>query len=161
MLGSLKVFFDKKIRPRDGVTSKQATEHSLRLATAALLIEAVRADTHVMDIELKAVREGLGRKFAINEEETAELIALAQAEADGAVSLYEFTSLIDKGFKYGDKKHIIELLWEVVYADDLLEKHEEHLVRRIADLLQVSHRDFIEAKLAVKSKVADNKGEKK
>ncbi len=161
MLGSLKVFFDKKIRPREGVTSKKATEHSLRLATAALLIEAVRADTHVSDVELKAVREGLGRKFALDDAEAEELLDLAREEADGAVSLYEFTSLIDKGFKYKDKRHIIELLWEVVYADDDLEKHEEHLVRRIADLLQVSHRDFIDAKLTVKGKRIKNRGESK
>ncbi|MFQ5480360.1 MAG: TerB family tellurite resistance protein [Thermodesulfobacteriota bacterium] len=161
MLRNIKGFFDKKIRPAGGVTSSRATARSLQMATAALLIEAAGADAHVSEVELEAVKEGLGSKFGIKEAEIGELMALARQEADGAVSLYEFTSLIDKGFKYVDKRHIIELLWEVVYADSLLEKHEEHLVRRIADLLQVRHRDFIETKLSVKKRRLNDMGEDK
>jgi len=131
------------------------------MATAALLIEAAGADAHVEEVELDAVREGLSRHFGIKEAEIGELMALARQEADSAVSLYEFTSLINKGFKYDDKRHIVELLWEVVYADSLLEKHEEHLVRRIADLLQVRHKDFIETKLSVKKRNLRGTGEDK
>jgi len=150
MLRTIKSFFDKKIKPSQGVTSRQATENSLRLATAALLIEAMKADDKVSGEELSAIKAGLGKKFAIDAVETEALVRLAEEEAASAVSLYSFTSLINKGFKYEEKKEIIELLWEVVYADSSLEKHEEHLVRRIADLLQVSHKDFIETKLSVK-----------
>jgi len=150
MLQNIKTFFDKKIKGSEGVTSKKASESSLRMATAALLIEAVRADDNILPEELKVLREGLGKKFGIDPAETETLINLAEQEASDAVSIYEFTRLIDKGFSYDDKKDIIELLWEVVYADSVLEKHEEHLVRRIADLLQVSHKDFINAKLRVK-----------
>ncbi len=159
MLGSIKSFFDKKIKPKDSVTSAAATAPSLRMATAALLIEAVKADAHVAEVELRAVKNGLNRHFGVTDAETEELMALAEAEAKDAVSLYEFTSLIDKGFKYDEKRRIIELLWEVVYADSVLEKHEEHLVRRIADLLQVSHKDFINAKLSVKKRVLKAEGE--
>ncbi len=150
MLRSIKTFFDKKIKPPRGVTTKKATEDSLRLSSAALLIEAMRADDNVSDEELHAMRAGLGKKFGTNAEETEALIRLAEEAAASAVSLYGFTSLINKGFEYDEKKEIIELLWEVVYADNILEKHEEHLVRRIADLLHVSHKDFIETKLSVK-----------
>jgi len=151
MFSSIKTFFDKSIKAPRGVTSRQATEDSLRMATAALLIEAVRADKSVSEEELSALRAGLGKKFNIGADETETLIRLAEDEASSAVSLYGFTSLIDKGFKYDEKREIIELLWEVVYADSILDKHEEHLVRRIADLLQVSHKDFIETKLRVKA----------
>ncbi|MFQ5353724.1 MAG: TerB family tellurite resistance protein [Thermodesulfobacteriota bacterium] len=150
MLRGIKSFFDKKIKPARGVTSQKATEDSLRLATAALLIEAVKADDNVSEEELITLRTVLGKRFGLDSAETEMLIRLAEEQAAEAVSLYGFTSLIDKGFKYEDKKNIIELLWEVVYADRVLDKHEEHLVRRIADLLQVSHRDFIEVKLRVK-----------
>jgi len=134
----------------EGVTSRKATGESLKLATAALLIEAVKADDSISEEELAALREGLGERFGIDASETETLIRFAEEETAEAVSLYGFTSLINKGFKYDEKKGIIELLWKVVYADSVLEKHEEHLVRRIADLLQVSHKDFIEAKLRVK-----------
>jgi len=152
MLHRIKGFFDKKMggSSGDGVTSRKATGESLRMATAALLIEAVKADDSISEEELKALREGLGERFGIDAGETETLIQLAEEEMAEAVSLYGFTSLINKGFKYDEKKGIIELLWKVVYADSVLEKHEEHLVRRIADLLQVSHKDFIEAKLRVK-----------
>jgi len=134
----------------EGVTSRKATGESLKLATAALLIEAVKADDSISEEELVTLREGLEKRFGIDAAETETLIRLAEEETAEAVSLYGFTSLINKGFKYDEKKGIIELLWKVVYADSVLEKHEEHLVRRIADLLQVSHKDFIEAKLRVK-----------
>ncbi len=155
MLRSIKTFFDKKIKDPRGVTSTRATDDSLKMATAALLVEAVKADDNVSEEELCALRGGLGKKFGIDAAETEALIRLAEEETSEAVSLYGFTRLIDKGFKYDDKKDIIELLWEVVYADSVLEKHEEHLVRRIADLLQVSHKDFIEAKLRVKGRGLD------
>ncbi|MFQ5428197.1 MAG: TerB family tellurite resistance protein [Thermodesulfobacteriota bacterium] len=159
MLRGIKGFFNNKIRPQEGVTSRKATEDSLRLATAALLIEAVKADSNVAEGELEAVKKGLSKKFGIDTAQTETLISLAEEEAAEAVSLYGFTSLINKGFKYDDKKQIIELLWEVVYADKVLDKHEEHLVRKVSDLLQVSHRDFIDAKLCVKNKGLKTGGE--
>jgi uncharacterized tellurite resistance protein B-like protein len=153
MLRSIKTFFEKKIRPAEAVTSRRATDEALRLATAALLIEAVKADANISDEELDAVRAGLERKFGLSGEDMDRLMDLAQRELDDAPSLYGFTRLVDKGFGYDDKKEIIELLWEVVYADGVLDKHEEHLVRRVADLVQVSHKDFIDAKLRVKGRL--------
>ncbi len=152
MLRSLKTFFEKKIKDPERVTTREATGESLRMATAALLIEAVKVDDNISDEELRAVRDGLIRKFGLAPGDADALMDLAGKEAEDAPSLYGFTRLVDKGFGYDDKKEIIEILWEVVYADSLLEKHEEHLVRRIADLVQVSHRDFIDAKLRVRER---------
>ncbi len=153
MLRSIKTFFEKKMSPPEAVTSRRATDEALRLATAALLIEAVKADENIADEELGAVRAGLARKFGLRDEDIEDLIDLARGEVEDAPSMYGFTRLVDKGFGYEDKKEIIELLWEVVYADGVLDKHEEHLVRRVADLVQVSHRDFIDAKLRVKERL--------
>ena len=74
------------------------------------------------------------------------MVRLAEAEADAATSLYEFTSLVDKGFSLEEKKRIVELMWLVAFAD--AEKHplEEHIIRRVAGLLNVPHPDFIDAK---------------
>ena len=147
MLRNIQRFFDAKLNAPAGVTSHVADDSSLQRATAALLIEITRADREVKDEERSMVTAAIRRTFKLTPEETNEIIALAEEEVKEAVSLYQFTRLIDKGFAYDKKKHIVELLWHVVFADAEMEKHEEYLVRKIADLLHVSHRDFIEAKL--------------
>ena len=149
MLKSIQRFFDGKLRPRGGggVTSEEVTKRTLRLATAALLIEVSRADKLMKEEERGIVTAAVEKTFGLGPDETAELVGMAEEEVRGAVSLYQFTHLVDKGYAYGEKLHIVELLWRVVFADSVMERHEEHIVRRIADLLHVTHGDFIEAKL--------------
>jgi len=147
MLKSIQGFFNRRIRPAEGVTSREATEEALRLATAALLIEVTRADKEVKEEERAVVTHSVGKTFGLSPDETQELVEMAEEEVRESVSLYQFTLLVDKGFSYEEKRHIVELLWQVVFADEEMEKHEEHMVRKIADLLHVTHRDFIEAKL--------------
>ncbi|MFQ5586788.1 MAG: TerB family tellurite resistance protein [Thermodesulfobacteriota bacterium] len=150
MLRNIQRFFDTRISSPTGVTNQAATDSSLQRATAALLIEITKADQSIKEEERLMVTSAVQRTFNLTPEETSELIALAEEEVRGAVSLFQFTHLIDKGFPYEKKQHIVELLWHVVFADAEMEKHEEYLVRRIANLLHVSHRDFIEAKLKVR-----------
>ena len=147
MLKSIKRFYEKNIRTPSGVTSCEATDRTLKLATTALLIEATRADMDVKEEERAMVTAAVKNTFGLHDEETREIVRLAEDEVAEAVSFHQFTHLINKGFSYDEKKRVVELLWRVVYADAEMEKHEEHLVRRIADLLNVTHKDFIEAKL--------------
>jgi uncharacterized tellurite resistance protein B-like protein len=150
MIRAIERFYNDVIRPRsepDGITNREATGRSLRLATAALLIEATQADRKVSEREMAAVDAALRETFGLSEEEARELIALGEAQAAEAVSLYEFTYLIDKGFDAAHKREIVALLWRVVFADARLEAHEEHLVRRVAELIHVPHKDFIDTKL--------------
>ncbi|MFQ5735765.1 MAG: TerB family tellurite resistance protein [Thermodesulfobacteriota bacterium] len=146
MIRSIQRFFEKKIRPARGVTTEKATEDSLKLATAALLIEAAKADTEIRDAEVATVTSAIRKTFGISKEQTAELMDMAGEHVSEAASFYPFTRLINKGFSYEEKKHVVELLWRVVFADSEMEKHEEHFVRRVANLLHVSHEDFIETK---------------
>jgi len=143
MIRTVQEFFQQRIRSQ----AEGDPGRALRLATAALFIEVSRADHIVKDAEQRAVAQAVQRTFNLTDDETNELVQLAEEEAQAAVSLYQFTSLIDKGFSRDEKIHIVELLWQVAYADHDKDKHEEHLVRRIADLLHVSHKDFIAAKL--------------
>jgi uncharacterized tellurite resistance protein B-like protein len=147
MLRNIQHFFDTKISSSASVTSQAATDSSLQLATAALLIEITKADQNIKSEERSMVTSAVQRTFNLTPEETNELITMAEEEVKGATSLFQFTHLIDKGFPYEKKKHVVELLWHVVFADAEMEKHEEYLVRRIANLLHVSHGDFIETKL--------------
>jgi len=157
MFKSIQRFFDKKIRNPAGVTGAEVTERGLHIATAALLIEAVKADSTVKDTELDAVSRALEKTFGLTPEETLEIVLLAGKKTDDSVSLYQFTSLINRGFSYDMKKRIVGLLWSVVFADKEMEQHEEYLVRKTAYLLEVSHRDFIDAKLDAK-KAAGERG---
>jgi uncharacterized tellurite resistance protein B-like protein len=150
MLRSIQRFYNEFIQPRpepDGITNREVTDRALRLATAALLIEVTRADRAVSEAEMAVVDEVLRDTFDLTEAEAQELIALGEAQAAEAVSLYEFTYLIDKGFDAAHKREIVALLWRVVFADARMEAHEEALVRRVAELIHVPHKDFIDTKI--------------
>lgn len=125
-------------------------EKAQKLATAALLIEISRADFDVGDDEKQAIEDAIQASFGLEPEQTQEIIALAEQEVREAISLYEFTRLVDQSFTLEQKKHIVGLLWQVAYSDDRLEEREEYLIRKIAKLLHVEHKDFIAEKLKVK-----------
>jgi uncharacterized tellurite resistance protein B-like protein len=85
------------------------------------------------------------------------LLTLAEDTIWESTGYFDFTSLINKGFNQEEKIKVIEHLWEVAFADAILDKHEEYMVRRIADLIYVSHKDFISAKLRVKKRLLDDR----
>jgi len=148
MLSRIQQFFERRIAgaTADGGEHGAAHEHALELATAALLIEMSRADDEVKEVEVSAVAAAIHRAFDLDHEATRELIRMAEQEADRATSLYEFTRLINDHFDSRQKERVVELLWHVAFADGEIDKYEEHLVRRIADLIYVPHLAFIRAK---------------
>ncbi len=150
MITAIRQFFERNIL--EDTLEESTAEHGLQLATAALLIEMSRADFHAKPEDKEAVSTAVGRVFDLNPQETQELVALAEQEANQATSLYQFTSLINGAFAPEQKAHVVELLWEVAYADGRLHKYEEHLVRKIADLIHVPHAAFIRAKHKVQEK---------
>ncbi len=121
-------------------------EHRLQVVTAALFVEMCRADAQVAHEEMEVVMAAVRTTFHLHAEEAQDLLRLAEGEADGAISLYEFTSHINDHFSPPEKCKLIENLWRVAYADSVLDKHEEYLVRKVADLIHVPHRDFMRAK---------------
>lgn len=147
LIRTIQQFFESRILPGKETASRDAAEHAHQLATAALLIEVSRADLTVKEEEREFVTETVAKRFGLSSEETAELVRLAEEEVRSAVSLYQFTRLIDKSFSLEEKRHLVELLWRLALVDHEKDKHEEHLIRRIADLLHVSHQDFIDAKI--------------
>lgn len=148
MLNTIKTFFEQNMSP-DVASDHQ--EHQLRLATAALLVEMMNQDDKVLETEKQAVREVLKEHFALSDEETTELFHLAEEELHNATDYYQFTKLIAEHFSQPQKIQIIELLWRIAYADNHLDAYEEHMVRRIADLIYVPHQDYIRTKLRVQN----------
>ena len=151
MIDQFRQFFDKYLSAGEKEPTSQ--EHHLHLATAALLIEMTRVDDHIKPEEQAALAAGIQKTFGLSEEETAELIRLAEEESKDATCYHAFTSLINKGFSREQKVRVVEMLWEVAFADQDLDKYEEHLVRKLPDLLYVKHGDFIAAKLRVQSRL--------
>jgi uncharacterized tellurite resistance protein B-like protein len=149
MVSIVKKFFDKHIKPASDAPDR-GSDHALQIATAALLLEMMRADSKISDKELKTVTAAMKVKFNLTEEETGSLLKLAEDEISRSTGYYEFTSLINKGFTYEQKLKVIEHLWEVAFADTEIDKYEEHMVRKIADLIYVEHKDFINTKLKVR-----------
>jgi len=145
MIKTIKDFFSAHVSNDAGETG-QHSQNALHIAAAALLIEMTRADCDVKDEELRAVADSVKQIFGLSQENANQLLKLAGKKADGAVSDYEFTSLINKEFNPQEKIQLIEMMWQVAYSDNHLEMYEEAFVRKIAELIYVPHQDFIAAK---------------
>lgn len=142
MLETIKKIFENNISSAE----PDNIDHQLKLATAVLLVEMMKQDHRVQKEERAAVRKVLQEKFRLGDDETRELLMVAQQEADEAVDYHQFTSLIAREYPPEQKIRIIEYLWTIAYADKSLDPLEEHMIRRIADLIYVSHKDFIRTK---------------
>jgi uncharacterized tellurite resistance protein B-like protein len=128
-----------------------AREHALRVATALLLIEVARADYADDFAEDEAMIASLKQFFALDDASAALLLEEARSAADQAVELQQFTRRLHEQLSPAEKHRVVEMLWQVALADRRLDKHEDHLVRRIADLLYVSHSDLIRIRNRVRS----------
>jgi uncharacterized tellurite resistance protein B-like protein len=134
-----------------GEPTAETREHDLRLATAALLFEVVRADGDVRDEERMVMRSAVQSAFALPAGELDGLISRAENASVSSASLYEFTQRVDQELDAEQKRRVVELLWVVAFADGAKDALEEHIIRRIASLLHVPHPEFIDAKLRAKA----------
>jgi len=142
MIAKIKKYFEEKFSD----VEENDIEHELRLATAALMIEMMLDDGKKHEAEEQVLRKRLKQTFQLKDDETNELFDLAHAEVRQAVDYHQFTSLMAKNFSQSQKIKVIENLWAIAYADDDLDRFEELMVRRISDLIYVSHSDFMQAK---------------
>jgi uncharacterized tellurite resistance protein B-like protein len=146
MLKTLKDLFDSLLPPAGG-TSQRAAEHTLQLATAVLLVEVMRADASFHDAERIAVLAALRTVFHLADDEAQRLAELATATARQATDLFGFTSQINDRFDMAQKLHMVELMWQVAYADGHLADHERHVLWRVADLLHVPQGAYVNARI--------------
>ncbi len=143
MLDSIREFFDRNFSSPEANPSK----HTIELATAALLLEVSRADGEISADERSATARALQDKFHLTQAETTALLQLAEAEVREATDTFQFTSLVNKRFTREQKIRVVELMWQVAYADGSRDVFEDHVIRKLADLLYVDHGDYIAAKL--------------
>ena len=149
MLTSIAAFFERHLQPAGGFPGplSQSQKH---LAIAALLIEVAMAD-HVFDErEMQLLERQLQQKFALSDTQIHELIALARDESAQATSLHQFTTLIHQHCNPDEKFSLLVSMWQLALADDALNKYEEYIIRKVADLIYVSHAEFMRAKFMAK-----------
>ena len=137
------------------ISNKEEIEESSNLlqldrACAALLIEIAFADKNFDEREKESLKESLLKSYAIDVETINEIINDAEKTVEESTSLYEYTRIVNDEFEYPQKLNLLENLWKVAYADETLDKYEEHLLRKISDLIHISHSDYINIKLRVR-----------
>lgn len=121
-------------------------EAALHLAAAVLLVEVAKADHALEGIELERLREVLRRDWSLDERDLDDLVAVARDAAESHVSLHEHVNLVNANLSPAQKVELMRGLWQVACADGRIHHHEELLIRRLADLLYISHTDFIRSK---------------
>jgi uncharacterized tellurite resistance protein B-like protein len=152
VLAKIKLFFSEQLSPGD----QRNPEQAIQLAAAALMIELSRADFQQQPEEQAAIETALNKKFTLDPRQLAELVQLAEQEAREATSLYQFTRLINDHYSPEQKFKLVTALWEVAFADGDISKYEDHMIRKVAELIYLPHSEFIRAKLAVKEQATAN-----
>ena len=147
MIKSIQNIFKRK-ENESAVDSKKSEQE---LAYASLLIEVINSDNKFDDRERDKLLEILSNKLDIHKEELDNFTELAQKKSEDSTSLYEFTREINDQYEYEEKVSLITDLWGIAYSDGKLDKYEDYVIRKIADLIYVSHADFIKSKLKVKN----------
>lgn len=143
MIKGIRNFFDSHIQSVSGGRRPEHSERALQLATAALLLEVAHADFHVTHQERQTIAAAVQRMFGLSLQETNDLVAMAEGQMENATSLYEFTRLVNDNFDYAQKLKVVESMWQIAFADLDKDKYEEHLIRKVCDLIYVSHSDFV------------------
>ncbi len=151
MLNRFRALFTPKEEDSDAVHADR-----VRVATCVLLLEIAYADRDFSDEECERIREILRDRFELTPEEVDELLEVAEAARQDSHDLWRFTNQINQSCTPTDKQQIIEEVWRVVYTDGHLSSHEDHLIHRMATLLNLTHRQLIDAKMRVLDEIRNS-----
>lgn len=130
-------------------TESVAEKDRIQVATCVLLLEMAHSDGEFQDMEAALVRDLLQNKFDLSQAAMDELMTIAQRERKESLDLHQFARQINENFSREEKLEVMDVLWRIIYADGVLDKYEDYLVRKLATLLRLSHREMIEAKVRV------------
>ena len=122
----------------------QFEANDYRLAAAALLVHAAEIDGNISDVERTTLHQVIKRHFDLDETQTNTLLAEATQAEHEAVDLYHFTRLLNRALDEDGRRRMVEMMWEIVYADGRVTEFESNLIWRAADLLGISSRERIE-----------------
>ena len=144
MLKKIKSLFTKT---SEEVSEKEQVSQKIDKTCAALIIEVALADKVFDKSEVDLLKEMLLKSYSLEAKDVQDLIENAEKAVQESTSLYEYTREVNDNFDYESKLNLVDQLWRIAFADGHLDKYEEHIVRKIADLIHISHNDFIQSKL--------------
>jgi uncharacterized tellurite resistance protein B-like protein len=147
MLDTLKRFFNK-LSENDN-TTQEPTQHDVRVATCALLVEIARIDEKFSRAEMQTVLSILKDRYSLSREHAEALIQEAEKELENSVDLWQFARMINENYTNDEKLEIVDLLWRIVYVDGKMDDYEHYLMNKLKNLLRLSHDQLINAKLKV------------
>ena len=151
MLAHLKIVIKKLTQAGNGAA---ITQDEIRLASVMLLVEVMMADHHIDDREKQQLLSSTMALLQISREQGVEFIDQAVQQHDDLVSLYDVTRVINQHLDQDKKIELIVHMWRIAYSDRQWDMYEEYLIRKVADLLYISHKDFIHARLQAQEKVS-------
>jgi len=140
---------DRLLGLLSGTSAAPREAPSEQVAVALLLLELARADFDFPEVERIKIRELLAQRYQLDTARADALLQQAQAVEHEVISLYDYVQALNTRLDAAAKRDVMEMLWQVAYADGHLDKYEEHLLRKLAGLLYVSDQDYIRAKLSV------------
>lgn len=144
MFAQLVKFLDQQLGNRNGDAAVPADE--LQRAVAALCVEMARADMDEHPNELARTQAMLAQRFSLTDQQAAALLKEGMADSDRSASLYRFVTLINQQFDPAAKRDLLVMLWKVAFADGQLDKYEDALMHKLADLLYVPIVELMRAK---------------
>jgi uncharacterized tellurite resistance protein B-like protein len=118
-------------------------DNDYRLAAAALLVHVAAIDGGISEVERDKLHAVIKRRFDLDEAATNELVVEATQAELQAIDLYHFTSLINRSLDEAGRRRVVEMMWEIVFADGRISEFEDNLLWRAADLLGISSRERI------------------
>lgn len=139
-----------------GNDTPDETRHSVeavQLATCVILLEAASVDDNFTEDERRHILSVLGQRFDLAAEEAEDLLEMAEGARDESADLFQFTREINKAYSVDEKIQIVEEVWRIFYSDDELDGHEDHLARKLRNLLNLNHPTMIEAKMRVLAEI--------
>jgi len=131
------------------VEQEQGRFDRVQIATCVILLEVAKYDDEFSSIEEETTKAILEKEFSISEEAIEDLMNVAEEQRGESVDLWEFTNVINQHFSREEKLKMMEAAWKIIYADEKLNKYEDHYVHVLANLLRLRHADLIEAKLRI------------
>jgi uncharacterized tellurite resistance protein B-like protein len=158
MLNRIKTFFATMGSANSSATTTRHSEAELHVAAAAMLVEAAMMDGEIDGRERERIAILIERHFGISREEVEQIVTEGVDKQDAAVDIYSFLRVVNGHFDYDERVQLIEMLWDVAYADGELHDHEANLVRRVGGMLGVEDRDSGAARKRVVSRIEAGEG---
>jgi uncharacterized tellurite resistance protein B-like protein len=148
MLTNLKKYFMENISLKEKASTNNTTGN-LQIATCALMLEMANSDDQFTDDEKERITALLKARFGLDNNQVAELLELTKQQLDQSLDLYGFAKLINEHYSEQQRIAVIEMIWEIIYADGQLSSYEDYLVHKYQTILDLTHKQLIDAKMRV------------